>query len=348
MTTNSAAATLGQDTETVPIATLLPSDSPRISGESVEHAQALAACEAPLPPILVHRRSNRVIDGMHRLRAAAMRGESEIDVWFFDGPEDDAFVLAVETNIKHGLPLSLADRTAAAGRILRSHPEWSDRAIASATGLAAKTVGSIRRRSAEGIPQLQSRLGRDGRVRPLNSASGRERAGKFLVRNPQASLREVAQAAGISPGTARDVRERLRKGEDPVPAGQRDPGDWQAYAKVSAAVGRRVAASAPTSRRPGREHGSKLHMLRKDPSLRLSEPGRLMLRLLDICGLSARQRTQLVEFVPRHSAAMVADVARECAEAWLAFAEELDARIAGADRSGLAERPEPTERRDAV
>ena len=69
----------------------------------------------------------RVIDGTHRLRAALLRGVDVIDVLYFDGPDADAFVLAVELNHTHGLPLSRADRTAAAERIIGSHPDWSDR-----------------------------------------------------------------------------------------------------------------------------------------------------------------------------------------------------------------------------
>ncbi len=83
----------------------------------------------------------RVIDGTHRLRAAILNGHEEIGVLFFDGTDDDAFVAAVRANVVHGLPLALADREAAATRIIKSHPQWSDRAIAEAAGLAAQTGG---------------------------------------------------------------------------------------------------------------------------------------------------------------------------------------------------------------
>src|SRR2546423_5542310 len=208
----------------LPIRSLLPADSPRLAGEDEEHVRLLAESYAELPPILVHRKTMRVIDGMHRLRAALLRGEESIKVRFYSGSEDAAFVLAVESNIAHGLPLSLADREAAAGRIVKSNPQWSDRAIAGVTGLSAKTVGVIRRGACADLPQLHSRIGRDGRVRPLNGADGRRRASEVFARRPDASLREVAGEAGISPGTARDVRERMRRGEDPIPPRQRTNG----------------------------------------------------------------------------------------------------------------------------
>src|SRR5436190_22914423 len=97
----------------IPIGSLLPADSPRLEGERIDHVRALADATVDLPPILVHRPSMRVIDGMHRLRAAQLRGEETVEVQFFDGGEDLVFVAAVQANISHGLPLSLADRQAA-------------------------------------------------------------------------------------------------------------------------------------------------------------------------------------------------------------------------------------------
>src|ERR1039457_6828415 len=57
---------------TVPVIALLPGDSPRLEGEDKAHIARLAEAEGPLPPVLVERRSMRVIDGMHRLMAALL------------------------------------------------------------------------------------------------------------------------------------------------------------------------------------------------------------------------------------------------------------------------------------
>jgi ParB-like chromosome segregation protein Spo0J len=214
----------------VRVALLRAGDSPRIAGPDETRARRLAATGAALRPIIVHRPTLRVIDGAHRLRAAVLRGLPTIAARYFDGPEHDAFVLAVVTNTAHGLPLTRADRTRAAERILVSHPGWSDRAIAGVAGLAPGTVAAIRRdlatrdlatrdlaaggRSPAGAT---ARVGLDGRVRPVDAEAGRRRAAAVVERFPQASLREIASRAGISTGTAWDVRERIRRGEDPVP-----------------------------------------------------------------------------------------------------------------------------------
>ncbi len=92
-----------------------------------------------------------------------------------------------------------------------------DRAIGRSAGLAAKTVAAIRKRSSDDAPQSNARVGRDGRVRPLDSTEGRQRAAEILTDRPETSLRDAARAAGISPATVLDVRKRLERGEAPVP-----------------------------------------------------------------------------------------------------------------------------------
>jgi ParB-like chromosome segregation protein Spo0J len=300
---------------------LLPADSPRLDGEDEAHIQLLAESDAELPPILVHRATMRVIDGMHRLRAAALRGQDHIQVKFHEGPADEIFVLAVQTNISHGLPLSPRDRECAAARILAEHPHWSDRAIAQASGLSAKTIGVIRRRAEAGTPQAEptARVGRDGRVRPTNNTVGRTKAAEFLAKNPAASLREIARAAGISPGTARDVRERLRRGEDPVPPGPHAP---RSTMLRSVPTGNQV----PSAR--GIERGRMiLADLKKDPSLRFNESGRALLRLLDSRVTEAEAHRSLIDAAPVHTSYLLIEFAQWYAEGWRAVADRLRYRL---------------------
>ena len=174
----------------VPVLSLRVADSPRLNGEDKAHVARLAETETPFPPILVDRRTMRVIDGMHRLMAASMQGRKTIDVIFFSGSEADVFLRAVQENVAHGLPLSRADRSAAVARIIASHPHMSDRAIAHSVGLAAKTVAAIRKSSGTDVPGPNARVGLDGKVRPLDSGGGRRRAAELLTEQPDASLRD--------------------------------------------------------------------------------------------------------------------------------------------------------------
>ncbi|MEU4805609.1 ParB/RepB/Spo0J family partition protein [Actinosynnema sp. NPDC023587] len=297
------------------MAALRPSDSPRLAGEDCEHARVLAETDAVLPPVLVHRPTMRVIDGMHRLQAAVLRGEESIRVRFFDGDAADAFVLGVRANVDHGMPLTLPDRRAAALRIITSHPQWSDRAIASATGLAAKTVCAIRTCASGDDPQSLSRVGRDGRTRPLNSADGRLRASALLREKPATSLRQIAVQAGVSLGTVRDVRDRLARGDDPVPPRQRRA---------------LRAAEAKPSPAPGRcadrveEQRTLLVQLKRDPSLRFTETGRSLIRLLSAQLLDELGRKQVLDSVPAHCRGIVAELAQSYAEMWNELAMWLD------------------------
>ena len=72
---------------TLSIGDLNLSGSPRQGGESDKHIRLLAEAGDDLPPILVHAPTMRIIDGVHRVLAAKMRGEHEIQARLFDGDE---------------------------------------------------------------------------------------------------------------------------------------------------------------------------------------------------------------------------------------------------------------------
>ncbi|MFF9607556.1 hypothetical protein ACF1GY_35735 [Streptomyces sp. NPDC014684] len=270
---------------------------------------------------------------MHRLQAAQLRGDEYIETMYFDGDEHEAFVLAVELNSAHGKPLSVEDRTAAAARIIATFPGWSDRRIASTTGLAAKTVAAIRRRSTADGQQLNARLGRDGRLRPVDPVEGRLVAGRLIEQQPQASLREIAQAAGIAVATARDVRQRVLTGQDVLPPRlrPRQQDDQEPASRTSEAPSRTERHDAPTGRRQREpvadpvvvDTASVLGVMRRDPSLRMSEPGRRLIRLVSAHPACHEEWELLMEGVPSHHADTVAAIARLCAEAWLDFAQRL-------------------------
>jgi ParB-like chromosome segregation protein Spo0J len=259
----------------------------------------------------------QVVDGMHRLQAAILRGDESISVQYFDGDDDEAFVAAVKANLAHGLLLSQADRQAAAERILIAHPLWSDRTVAEVTALSAKTVAAIRGRSTADIPQLNARIGRDGRLRPLTAEEGRRLASRIIEEQPDASLRQISQCAGISLGTARDVRLRVRNGQDPVPDRQRAASSGEeasAEARDEAAVPPLVGVV------------NRLQILRQDPSLRFNGPGRKVLHLLAQELAAIEQFGELTDSVPAHSIGVVAGIAREYSRGWEAVAAHLERR----------------------
>jgi ParB-like chromosome segregation protein Spo0J len=297
--------------------------SPRLAGEDSEHTRVLADIQTPLPPIAVHQPTMRVIDGRHRIQAALLNGKSVIDARLVDCDAKTAFVLAVTENVTHGLPLSVADRKAAAVSIIAAHPEWSDRIVAESTGLSDKTVSVIRSSSTADSSQSNTRLGRDGRLRPLNSAAMRRQAAVLMDDNPGAGLREIARATGLSAATVRDVRKRLDRGEDPVPARYRDAAS-------------RDFSAVPRPRRPSGQGAqvdrrTLLAKLMNDPSIRFNEAGRHVLRWLHHYTVDPETCQRMAVSVPDHWHMPIADLARSCAAAWIMLAEQLEQRSCGDD-----------------
>ncbi|MFI8360382.1 hypothetical protein ACIGD1_09490 [Streptomyces sp. NPDC085612] len=176
----------------------------------------------------------------------------------------------------------------------------------------SQTVAALRRREAPARAP-QGRVGRDGRVRPADPARRREVAARLLAGRPTASLRQIAREAGTAPSTVRDVRRRIGEGADPVPAAQRRSGNGPAPAPV-----------------PARGRGQPLPALVtglcKDPLLRLSEAGRLLLRMLDLQVSALRQRERIVAAVPPYRAETAAAAAAQCARDWQDLSEELQRR----------------------
>lgn len=205
--------------------------------------------------------------------------------------------------------------------------------------MGAKLVAAIRRRSTAALPQLEARVGQDGRVRPVNGVAGRLRAAELLAERPEASLREVAQLAGISPATVSDVRKRLRDGKGPLT-------DWAAIQQLGEAGddGAPASVEAPVSAAPESRNRRRLRLvsadptellekLVRDPSLRHKEEGRQLLRLLRQNAMGIRDWADLTAAVPPHCRALVVSLARQYAATWQDFAQELDDRVRSLSRN---------------
>ncbi|MFJ3699740.1 MULTISPECIES: ParB N-terminal domain-containing protein [unclassified Streptomyces] len=289
----------------VPVTALGVGDSPRLRGLDLAHVQLLAENTDGLPPLLVQRSTMRVVDGRHRLAAARLNGTRQLPVRWFDGSDTEAFVAAVRLNSGRGLPLAGVERSAAAARILISHAHRSDRWIASVCGVAPRTVAALRRRPTGDEQQLDMRTGRDGRCRPLSAEAGRRIATAIMRQQPEASLRTIARQAGISVGTALDVRRRLAD-ED----GTASPGPARG-------TGPAPAAEAPAIRPALIKE--QLDRLVRDPSLRYSSQGRALLRLASATLAFTEQAETIAGATAGHSRESLHLVAEACAQGWARF-----------------------------
>ncbi|RPE33590.1 ParB-like nuclease family protein [Kitasatospora cineracea] len=329
----------GQSVRMVPVKALLPADSPRLAGVDETHARAMAESDTDFPPILVRRDEQRVVDGMHRLRATVLRGEQHIAVQYVEGSPADLFVRSVQVNARHGLPLTPADRRTAVNRILATHPHWSDRAVAAVAGVSPKTVGAARRRLSTGeTPQsnpLAARLGKDGRLRPVDIRARRERARCLLMERPGVTLRAVAEETGISISTVHRLRQELRSDAAHRATAERS-GRYPGIPPQSGprTVRRMVLAARPAADEPERSAAEPfpkdddlclkaLEVLAHDPSIRFTDSGRALLRWLSSQARGLDAAEQLFGAVPPHCAKALAEVASHYSRAWNRLSNEL-------------------------
>lgn len=107
--------------------------TPRLDGQDLEHARALSFRFDDWPPILLERSTSNVIDGVHRVLAARMLGRRR--------------------------PLTLAEREAAAKRVLRMHADWSNRWVGERPASSDRCASTAQpdRRGAESTPRRQAR-----------------------------------------------------------------------------------------------------------------------------------------------------------------------------------------------
>jgi ParB-like chromosome segregation protein Spo0J len=314
----------------VPVGSLIAAFYLRQAGTDPAHVRLLAdaASSVELPAILVQKRSWRLIDGMHRLEAAKLRGEHSIRARVVDCTDEEALVLAVKSNTLHGLPLARTDRISGAKRILSAHPDWSDRVVAGMAGLSARTIASLRNSTIGESAFTGKRLGRDGKRRPVVTEEGRLRAAEYIRAHPDASLRQVASATDVSVGTAHSVRERLRQGTELSVAGPHCRPEPQPSAGAQAEPAVRLPAPVtPTFLRSAGVNWSAISAkLAGDPALRYTSGGRAFLLWMSMHAMQADEWREFVDAVPQRWAGEVARVAVSMSEEWLQYARSLRAR----------------------
>jgi ParB-like chromosome segregation protein Spo0J len=307
---------------TVAIDKLIEGEPLRSAGIDSDHVRLLMDCDGDLPPILVQQSTMRVIDGTHRVFAARALGYTEISAYLLDVDDTTALLYGIAANISHGLPLSLSDRKTAALRIMRLHPDWSDRALGRACGLSGKTIAALRVTQESDLAAPRLRIGLDGRARPVDGSTGRQLVREILERKPNAPLRQVAKEAGVSTGTVRKVRAET----SPTAGGS------QGAAQVREADQPTRQRAVP-SEYPEREHIARMEMdperildnLRRDPSLRYRVKGRDLLRLL-YRGPVLAAGSAVVDEIPAHCIPAVARLTRMYAHEWLALSMLLESR----------------------
>jgi hypothetical protein len=320
----------------LPLDEVMVGESIRTGGVDESHVGVLIETEGAWPPILVWGRDHHLVDGAHRLAAARRLGHRRILASEFVGTRQEALLEAVRSNTEHGLPLTMADRRAAASRLLDGNPEWSDRRVASACGLSGRTVAKIRRDLFAGepapgapMPGAERRVGRDGKVRPVRPGEVRERIVEALRVRPEGSLREIAALAGASPETVRTVKAAQRADcDDSLPhTGMRglgsSPGGRAAGLKLAA-----LSSLPEIHRNPGNGRRDNLPAWSQDAALLACDGGKEFADWFSSNRIDEDWHRYLFS-IPVGRIYEVVDEARQRAAEWTAFASVLESRIRG-------------------
>jgi hypothetical protein len=154
------------------------------------------------------------------------------------------------------------------------------------------------------------RIGRDNRLRPVNSDLVRERVAEAIRAQPDASLRSVAATVGVSPETVRSVRMSLNRptvAEGHISDGIADDGVAPGTCLPIALSGRGLAVVA-------------------DDSCVSAD----FVEWFNHTDVNASECAQWAQSVPLARVYEIGAEARRRAEAWLDFARVVDARVATA------------------
>lgn len=298
----------------------------RQSGIDERHLASLAETADRFAPIIVHESTMLVIDGAHRLEVTRRLGSERIAARIFSGTDTQAFMLALAFNARHGLPLSLVERKAAAELLIRRSPEISDRAIAHVAGLSHTTVGRVRRQLSGNLcPRV--RLGLDGRSRPTSTTNRKEAASEFIATNPSASLRTIAGRAGISIGTAKTVKDQIRDGEAKRQIALSEPSPVNTVGShVDGRVLNVLRSGEPDQLGSNQDRlAGLIQRLRRDPSVRYAQRGREAVKWLEQHGVTNAQCVAIAAALPPHCRSIVQELAGAYAASWRILAEQVEA-----------------------
>lgn len=149
-----------------------------------QYAEHYQAGEA-MPPVVIFHEATlagdvyHLADGFHRVAAAELAEQEEIEAIIKQGGLRDAIWYAARANAQHGLSLTIADKRSVVDHIL-ADAEWSamsDRAIAEHIGCVSHTFVSKRR----SLKEDRERPADQGEQQVLESTAGGEPASEEVL-----------------------------------------------------------------------------------------------------------------------------------------------------------------------
>lgn len=174
-----AFSTTGGKLRSVPMASIILDGCFSVRDRLDEAAiQRYVECFDELPPPVGYERPEGIllVARRHRVEAARRLGRAEVWMEVRQGPDEEALELALLDNLRHGKPLTRAERRRVIARWLRLHLERSNAWIARDLGVSDGTVETVRREleATSQISRLDKLVGEDGRERPRRLGADEE------------------------------------------------------------------------------------------------------------------------------------------------------------------------------
>jgi hypothetical protein len=168
-------------------------------------------------PIITHE--GKIIDGRNRARACAEAGETPRYVEF-DGGADDVARFIISMNI-HRRHLKPERRRELLVRLLKIHPEKSDRVIAAEIGVNQSTVSRARKSTDAPASVDGKRIGRDGRARSMPTKNPKT-DGSAVPATSTETIPPVTPAKKAEAPSARELQARALQDVGPGSSAEAD------------------------------------------------------------------------------------------------------------------------------
>jgi ParB-like chromosome segregation protein Spo0J len=332
------------DVVDLPVARIAAGPKVRKERIDLDHAQRLVPVLDACPPIKVREVGDgyQLVDGQHRLSAAKFGNRPTIRGVVLALSDAEAFVESVKSNHDHGLPLTFAERSTAAARMVELYPDWSDRVIANACAVHESVIAGLRPTARDA--QLDGkRTGADGKRRPATKAdqqAKRKVIADVLEKNPDWSLHRVAEFAGASPMTVASVRTEMEQKKSPGvgPGGPSveppdsagtAPGDDRSEEGADPAPRHLAPVPDRGDEEPTPTVGDYLNWWpqrwAEDVEMQQSNAARDFARLMDRRMFRGPEAEDIAECCPVSRRKHAITAARYMADAWTALADQLEA-----------------------
>lgn len=156
-----------------------------VDTKNISNIAMARAAGVELPPVIIDKKSRRIIDGFHRVKERLRTDGSDAEIWVEEKTyrsEADMFLDAVRYNASHGAKLDSHDKTHCAliAERLRIPPE----AVAGALNMPVDDLATLRNtRTATGAGNLEV---------PLKRTISEQFSGKKLTKRQEEANRKLS------------------------------------------------------------------------------------------------------------------------------------------------------------